>query len=106
MRSILIAGLWLAPSMALAQAATPADLLGPASPQMKGPPTAYRSVFGQQPPDPAAVPWRAFNDEAGRLGGHAGQLRESDAPASASHHDMHGAPNAAPSPRTHNHDHE
>lgn len=90
MRSNLIAALWLAPSMALAQPATQWDLFGPANPQMKGPPTTYQSVFEKQPPGPAEAPWRATNDEVGRLGGHAGSLRESeDTPA--------GTPAAAPS---------
>jgi hypothetical protein len=107
MRFILIAVLWLAPSMALAQTANPADLFGPANPQMKGPPTTYQSVFGKQPTGPEEMPWRAANDEAARLGGHVGQLRASEEPAAAAGgHNMHGAANAAPSQRTHTHDHK
>jgi hypothetical protein len=108
MRSILIAVLWLAPSMALAQAAGPSDLFGPANPQMKGPPTSYHSVFGKPSSGAEATPWRAANDEVRRLGGHVGSLRESeDTPAAApSGHDMHGAANAAPSQRMHPHDHK
>lgn len=109
MRSTLIAVLWLAPSMALAQTANPADLFGPADPQMKGPPTTYQSVFEKQPPGPEESPWRAANDEAGRLGGHVGQLRESQEPAAApapAGYGMHGSANAVPSPRSDPHDHK
>lgn len=106
MRSTLIAVLWLAPSIALAQAAPSADPFGPANPQMKGPPTTYRSVFGKPPLGPEATPWRAANDEAGRLGGHVGQLRESEGSPAApgAGQDTHGAADAAPSQRMHNHD--
>lgn len=93
--------------MALAQTAPQSDLFGPVNPQMKGPPTTYQSVFGKQPSSPDDSPWRAANDEAGRLGGHIGQLRESDTPvASPAGHDMQGAADAAPSQRTHSHDHK
>jgi hypothetical protein len=108
MRSTLIAVLWLAPSLALAQAAPPADLFGPANPQMKGPPTTYQSVFGKPSSGPEETPWRDANDEAARLGGHVGQLRESDdtTTASPSGRDTHGAANAAAPQRTHTHDHK
>ena len=106
MRSTLIAVLWLAPSMALAQTATPDDLFGPANPRAKGPPTTYQSVFGQLPSDPEATSWRASNDDVGRLGGHVGQLRESDRPSASASPDSLGAADAAASPRTHNHDHK
>ena len=107
MRFSLIAVLWLAPSMAFAQTATQPDLFGPANPQMKGPPTSYQSVFGKQSAAPEETPWRAANDEAGRLGGHVGQLRESGEPAADPvGHNMHGAPSAAPSTRSQSHDHK
>jgi hypothetical protein len=103
MRSTLIAVLWLAPSMALAQTATTIEQFGPANPQMKGPPTTYQSPFEKQPSGAEATPWRAANDEAGRLSGHIGQLGESDQPTD---HSMHGAANAASSPRMPTHDHK
>lgn len=113
MRSTLIAVLWLAPSVALAQTASPSDLFGPTDPEMKGPPTAYQSVFGKQSSSPEETPWRAANDQVRRLGGHVGSLRESEdspptgTPAAApSAHDMHGAANAAPPQRMHPHDHK
>jgi hypothetical protein len=80
MRSLSIAVLWLAPSLALAQTQTPTDLFGPANPQLQGPPAAYRSVFDAPPPQGDEASWRRANDEAGRLRGHTGQLRESDEP--------------------------
>lgn len=112
MRFSLIAVLWLAPSMALAQTATPSDPFGPTNPQMKGPPTTYQSVFDTRSSGPEETPWRQANDEVGRLGGHVGQLRESEGPAAGTSaaapagHDMHGAANAVPSSRSQTHDHQ
>lgn len=105
MRSILIAVLWLAPSMALAQTAPESDLLGPASPNFKGPPTAYRSAFTPSPAESEATPWRAANDQAARLGGHVGQLQDPEGNGSKGH-DMRGDANAAPSPRMNSHEHK
>ena len=102
---MLIAVLWLAPSVALAQAALESDLLGPASPHLKGPPSSYRSVFGPPPAETGAAPWRAANDEAARIGGHDGQLQGPDAGAEAKGHEMHGAA-AAPPSRIKSHDHK
>jgi hypothetical protein len=82
MRFLSIAVLWLVPSLALAQTETPADLFGPANPQWQGPPAVYRSVFDAVPAQTDEISWRRANEEAGRLRGHAGQLRETDeAPA-------------------------
>lgn len=77
MRSLLIAVLWLAPTLALAQTAAPADSFGPANPHVKTPPATYRSAFGPHSAPADDVTWRQANDEAGRLRGHTGQLRES-----------------------------
>jgi hypothetical protein len=63
MRSILIAVLWLTPSMALAQAPPDTDLLGPAGPHLNGPPTSDQSAFDKQPAEPEAAPWRAARAE-------------------------------------------
>jgi hypothetical protein len=106
MRSRTLAVLCLMPSLAFAQAAPGSDLLGPASPNFKGPPTTYRSAFGPPPAEPEATPWRAANDEAARLGGHVGQLQDSGGPTGPQGHDMHGAADAAPSPRKNSHEHK
>ena len=113
MRFNLIAALWLAPSLALAQTAYgPTDPFGPANPQVKGPPTAYRSAFETKPQEADEVPWAAANKEVGRIGGHVGSLREDvatpqshdNSPSQASHH---GATADAPAPQPmsgHHHD--
>ncbi|HEU0200048.1 MAG TPA: hypothetical protein VFR86_06390 [Burkholderiaceae bacterium] len=65
-----------------------AALAQPAEVRSSAPPTAaplYRSVFDSYRPwrDESAAEWRKANDEMGRLGGHAGQLRDTTtAPAS------------------------
>jgi hypothetical protein len=100
MRSLPIAVLWLAPSLALAQTQTPADLFGPANPQLPGPPVTYRSVFDAAAPQSDEVSWRRANGEAGRLGGHAGQLRESNEPPAAPQ-----PAGAAPMPQSGMHNH-
>jgi hypothetical protein len=103
MRWFVLSVLLLAPTTAFAQSATDRALFGPADSNVKGPPVPYRSVFAPapQPTGSEEMPWRGANDEAGRLGGHIGQLQESDdAPtASRAGHEMHGAANAAPSQR-------
>lgn len=97
----------MAPSLALAQTANPADLLGPADPTIKGPPTAYNSAFSAKPTDADDVSWAAANEAMRRLGGHVGHLKEdTDTPAPV--HADHGAPgaaSAAPSERTEHHGH-
>lgn len=100
MRSLSIAVLWLVPSLALAQTETPADLFGPANPQWQGPPAAYRSVFDAAQPQADEVSWRRANDEAGRLRGHVGQLRDSNEPQAAP-----PPPGAAPKPSSGMHNH-
>jgi hypothetical protein len=102
---MLIAVLCLAPSVALAQAASESDLLGPASPHLKGPPTTYRSAFGSPPAETEATPWRAANEEAGRLGGHVGQLQDAETGAEVKGHELHGAA-AAPPSRMNSHEHK
>jgi hypothetical protein len=84
MRPFWIAALCLAPSLALAQSETPADLFGPANPRNPGPTTVYRSVFDAPAPTTDDMPWRQANDEAGRLRGHAGQLRDTNETPAAS----------------------
>jgi hypothetical protein len=80
MRILSIAALCLAPSLALAQTAhSPADPLGPVNPQVKGPPTTYRSAFETRPQGTDEVPWAAANEEVRRIGGHVGSLREDEA---------------------------
>jgi hypothetical protein len=47
-------------------------------------PPAYVSAFSDYQPwrEPKIAPWRGVNDEVGRIGGHAGYLRDaSKAPA-------------------------
>jgi hypothetical protein len=76
MRLLTIAALWLAPSLALAQTSPPADSFGPANPQIKSPPASFRSAFGPSAAPEDDATWRQANDEAGRLRGHSGQLRD------------------------------
>lgn len=108
MRRILLSVLLFAPTIAFAQSATDRAIFGPADPSVKGPSVPFRSVFTPtpQPADSEEMPWRGANDEVGRLGGHIGQLRESDeAPAASPEgHGMHGAASAAPSQRMNTHD--
>jgi len=50
----------------------------PADPEVKVPPPVYRSAFdGYQPTGPdKRISWREANDEAARVGGHIGVLRD------------------------------
>lgn len=108
MRSLSIAVLWLAPSLALAQTApTPTELLGPANPALKGPPVTYRSAFDGRPAEPAETPWKDANDEVRRLGGHIGILQEDDtAPGGHAGHSGEGAAAAASPQKPTGHHHE
>ena len=46
------------------------------------PPTRYESAFGDYVPysEPKIAPWRDINDEAARIGGHAGAMGQSGVP--------------------------
>ena len=50
----------------------------PSDPAVKTVPPVYRSAFDgyRSYPDAKRVPWREANDEAARIGGHIGILRE------------------------------
>lgn len=88
---------WLAaavvslPCVAFAQ-----NTLDPTDPQIEVPVFSYRSAFKNYQPvvDEKQAPdkhWRAANEEAGRLGGHAGQLKELPmTPAPAANGHQHG----------------
>jgi len=60
----------------------------PSDPAAAVPPARYESAFGAYVPhsEPKIAPWRNVNDEAARIGGHAGVLRQSG---------MHGGKPAA-----------
>ena len=50
----------------------------PKDPKAKAPPVEYRSAFeGYRPhAEPEIAPWRALNEEVGRVGGHLGIMRK------------------------------
>ena len=56
------------------QAAAQQPAASPADPRAPAPPARYESVFSTYQPfqEPAVAPWRALNDEVGRIGGHIG----------------------------------
>src|SRR5687767_8343176 len=62
------------PFAALQAAVAQQPSASPADPQAAAPPAQYESVFSTYTPyqEPAAAPWRALNDEVGRVGGHIG----------------------------------
>ncbi|MDH4093369.1 MAG: hypothetical protein OEV81_01120 [Betaproteobacteria bacterium] len=69
----------LAAGNAAAQAGARPD---PAGPEVRVPEAVYRSVFdGYRMHDLSKqIPWRAANEEVGRIGGHVGILREQTPP--------------------------
>lgn len=98
MRRFVLSVLLCAPTVAFAQNATDRAIFGPADPNVRGPSVPYRSVFTPTLPstDAEEMPWRAANEEVGRIGGHVGYLR-AEQPASAQAADPHAA-HAAPQP--------
>ncbi|HSC00650.1 MAG TPA: hypothetical protein VLE45_12105 [Burkholderiaceae bacterium] len=70
--------IWLAALAAGNAGAQSAARPDPADPAVMVPETAYRSAFeGYRNHDLSKqTPWRAANEEVGRIGGHAGILRE------------------------------
>jgi hypothetical protein len=52
---------------------------GPGDPARKGPSVEYRSVLDAPARNDEETPWRRANEDMGRLGGHAGQLRAGEA---------------------------
>ena len=107
MRLKLIAVLWLAPSMALAQPQPEAGPFGAADPALKGPPAVYRSVFDATTAASDEIRWKDANDEARRLGGHVGILQGDDPAAGdhAAHANHGGAVTTAPrKPTGHHHE--
>ena len=97
MRRFVLSILLLAPTAALAQSATNGAIFGPADPSVKGPSVSYRSAFTPtlQPPETEDAPWRAANEEVGRIGGHIGYLRD-EQPSGAQAVDPHAAHAAPP----------
>lgn len=65
-----------APAVLAAEAAAPPRPPAPASPP------AYVSAFaGYQPyREPTRAPWKGVNEEVGRIGGHAGYVRDAAPP--------------------------
>ena len=65
----------LAAGNAVAQSAARPD---PADPSVRVPETVYRSAFDDYRRHDLSkqIPWRAANEEVGRVGGHVGILRE------------------------------
>ena len=62
------------PFAALQAVAAQQPSASPADPQAAAPPARYQSVFSSYTPyqEPGVAPWRALNDEVGRIGGHIG----------------------------------
>ena len=69
----------LAAGNAVAQSAARPD---PADPGVRVPETVYRSAFDDYRRHDLSkqVPWRAANEEVGRVGGHVGILRQQTPP--------------------------
>lgn len=71
----------------------------PSDPAAAVPPAGYESAFGDYAPhrEPEIASWRDLNDEAARIGGHIGSLRQSGVhggkPSAGS-----ASPSTAPSP--------
>ena len=76
---------------------------GPVDPAASGPGVVYHSVFGDSGSvkDEAPIPWRAANDEMGRLGGHAHHAVAEPDPAAAP--PTPGADPAPGQPASHRH---
>ena len=70
--------IWLAALAAGNAGAQSAARPDPADPAVRVPETAYRSAFeGYRNHDLSKqIPWRAANEEVGRVGGHVGILRD------------------------------
>jgi hypothetical protein len=66
-------------------AAQTAPQPNPADPEVRVPPLEYRSAFAgyRRYAEPELAPWRAANDEVGRIGGHVGMQRPGAAGKSA-----------------------
>lgn len=65
----------------------------PADPKAPVPPVEYRSAFADYRPyhEPEIAPWRAVNEEVGRVGGHLGIARgQRDAAKGAPKPPAHG----------------
>lgn len=75
----------LAVTVAGAAVAQNAPQPNPADPKARVPPVEYRSAFAGYRPhaEPELAPWRAVNDEVGRIGGHVGMQRKGAAGKSA-----------------------
>ena len=69
-------GFFLAATLAASAAAQQAARPDPADPKAPGASRSHESAFKDYRPyaDPAVGRWREANQEAGRLGGHAGHL--------------------------------
>lgn len=108
----LLAGLALA-VLAAAAVAQPAPAsappaasasVDPTDPRAPVPAPVYRSVLAGLPSGaepPAAVPWRAANDQVGRIGGWKAYAREAAVPAPAA--SAPHAPQPAATPPAHPH---
>ncbi len=71
----------------------------PSDPAATVPPAGYESAFSGYVPnnEQAIASWRNVNDEAARIGGHAGSLRQSGVDGSKSRAES-ASPSTAPSP--------
>ena len=94
--------IWLAALAAGNAGAQSAVRPDPADPAMRVPETAYRSAFEDYRKHELSrqTPWREANDEVGRIGGHAGVLREQSghemqAPATGAGAAARGTPGSA-----------
>lgn len=101
MIGLVFAAVLLAAPAAIAQTASP-DIertFGPGDAGRKGPALDYRSVFETPPAEQEEISWKKANDDIGRLGGHAGHLKDAGDAAPAP-----SAPAAVvPPPARHHH---
>jgi hypothetical protein len=82
----------LAATVAGAAAAQSAAKPDPADPKARVPSLEYRSAFTgyRSYAEPELAPWRAANDEVGRVGGHVGMHRQGGATKPAAKPPAHG----------------
>lgn len=71
----------------------------PSDPAAAVPPARYESAFGAYVPhsEPKIASWRNVNDEAARIGGHTGSLRQSGVDGGKPRAES-ASPSTAPSP--------
>ena len=78
-----------------------ASIFDPGDPSIKGSPSKHSPIplLTPRPAGDPEITWRGANDEMGRIGGHAGQLR--DAAAQSPTTETPPPTAAAPAPRHH-----